>query len=92
MGEIEGGPKAYGVAKNPRGNRQGVGGGVDSPRGTNIPRVEEFPWRDEIYGVNLKGDRVWGEDGQGRGGDTKSLATQDTKWSTITCRIEEMDI
>ena len=43
VGEGEGGGEASGVAENPRGDFQVVGGGVESPRGTNIPRVEELP-------------------------------------------------
>ena len=43
VGEEEGGPKASRVEENPRRDRQGVGGGVESPRGTNTHGVEEFP-------------------------------------------------
>ena len=41
--DIEGSPKASGVAENPRGYRQGVGGGVELPMGTYNPVVEELP-------------------------------------------------
>ena len=39
VGDKEGGSKASGVAENPQVSRQGVGGGVDSPQGTNTPGV-----------------------------------------------------
>ena len=90
MGDIEGGLEAYGVAENPGGDCQGVGGGVESPRGTNTPRVEELPWGDENSGVTLEVDGVQGAEGQGRGWDGNPPATRDTKGSGDTSRGEEM--
>ena len=43
VGDREGGHEASGVAENPEGDRQGVGGGVKSPQGIEKPGVEEFP-------------------------------------------------
>ena len=43
VGYEEGGRKAFEVEKNPQGSRQGVGGGVESPQGTNTPGVAEVP-------------------------------------------------
>ena len=63
------------MAENPGGDRQGVGGGVELPRGINTPRVEELPQGDETFKVTPEGDGVPGADGQGRGGDRKSPAT-----------------
>ena len=40
--ETEGRPKASGVAENPRGGFQGVGGKVKSPQGIVTPEVEEL--------------------------------------------------
>ena len=43
VGDIEGGPEAFRVAENPRGDRQGVGGGVELPSSTDNPRLEDLP-------------------------------------------------
>ena len=51
-----GGRKAYGVAENPGGDRQGVGGGVESPQGINTPGVDALPRGDETPGVATKGN------------------------------------
>ena len=67
VGVREGTPEASRVAKTPGGDRQGVGGGVELPRGTNTPGVEELPWGNQTSGVTLEGDKVPGEDGQGQG-------------------------
>ena len=48
-----------------RGDCQGVGGGVDSPKGTDTPGVEELPWGDETSGVSPEGDGVLGLDSRG---------------------------
>ena len=40
VGGDGGGRKAYRVAENPGGDRQGVGGEVESPQGINTPRVD----------------------------------------------------
>ena len=53
VGEGEGGPKASGVAENPRGGCHGVGMGVDFLRGTDTPGVEELTWGYKTSGVNL---------------------------------------
>ena len=92
VGYGEGGCKASGVAKNPRGNCQGVGGGVESPRGTDNPGVEELPRGDKTSGVTPEGNRVPGADGRGQGGDGNSPATRDTKGRSNTSRGEEMEI
>ena len=67
MGFREGGPEASGVVEKPWGDCQVVGGGVESPRGTNTPGVEELPWGNQTSGVTIEGDKVPGEDGQGQG-------------------------
>ena len=71
----EGVHEASGVAENPRGDCQGVGGGVESPSGTNTPGVEELPRGDKSSGVTLEGNGVTGSDRQGRGGDGNSPST-----------------
>ena len=79
MGGSEGAREASGVAENPVGNCHGVGGGVESPRGINIPGVEELPRGDNTSGVTPKGNRVLGEDIQGRGRDGTPLTTRETE-------------
>ena len=90
MRDIEGGPEASRVAENSGGDCQGLGGGVEFPRGTDTPRLEEFPRGDSTSGVTLKGNGVPGADRRGQGGDGKSPATQDTEVSGNTRRREEM--
>ena len=68
-----------------------MGGGEESPRGTNTLRVEELPQGDETSEVTLEGDRVPGADGSGRVGDGNSSVTQDAEGSTATCRGEEIE-
>ena len=68
VGGSEGGREPSGVAENLGGDRQGVGGGVELPRGINTPGVEELPRGDETPGVTPEGDRVpGGADGGGEG-------------------------
>ena len=43
VGDEEGGCKASGVAKNPQGSRQVVGGGVELPQVNDTPGVTELP-------------------------------------------------
>ena len=50
------------------GGGQGVGGGVESPQGINIPGVEEFPQGDKTTRETTEGDGVPVEDGRGKGG------------------------
>ena len=47
MGGEEGGCEASEVVENPRGSRQGVGGGIELPQGNNTPGVAELPWGDK---------------------------------------------
>ena len=63
------GREACRVAENPRGDRQGLGGGVKSPQGIDTPGVETLPRRDKNPGVDTEGDGLTEEDGRGRGGD-----------------------
>ena len=79
VGDEEGGREASGVAENPRGNHQGVGGGVELPQGIDTPGVAEFPWGDKTPGVSTKGEGVPGEDERGRGGDVTPPATRSTE-------------
>ena len=58
VGSSEGGREASGVAENSGGEIQGVGGGVDLPRGINTPGVEEVPWGDKTSGVTSYGYKV----------------------------------
>ena len=68
VGEKEGGRDASGVAENPRGSRHGVGGGVESPQGTNTPGVAELSWGDNPpEGPQLPGRTEEGWMGAGRG-------------------------
>ena len=60
-----GGGKAYGVAENLRGDRQGVRGGVKFPRRTNTHGVEELPRGGETSGVPREGNVVLGANGKG---------------------------
>ena len=76
VGRDGGGREAYGVAENPGGERQGVGGGVESPQGIDTPGVDALPRRGENPGVENNGDRVTGEDGRGQGGDGNSPTTR----------------
>ena len=55
-------PEASGVEENSWGDCQGVGGGLDLPRGTNTPRVEELPRGGKISRVTLEADGVLGAD------------------------------
>ena len=48
------------VAENPGGDRQGVGGVVESPRVINVPVVEELPWGDETSRATPEVDGVPG--------------------------------
>ena len=54
VGDEGWGREASGVAENPQGSCQGVGGRVDLPQGTDTPRVTELPWGDETPGVNTE--------------------------------------
>ena len=67
-----------------------MGGGFESPRGTDNPVVEDLPQGDENDGGTLEGDRVPGGDRMGRVGDRNSPATRNTKGSTNTSGREEM--
>ena len=69
---------------------QRVVGGVDSPRGTDTPVVEEFPRGCKTSVVTLEGNRMPGADRQGPGGDENFPATRDTKGSSNISRGEEM--
>ena len=84
------GPKAFGIAENPRGDCQGVGGKVESPRGTNTPGVEELPQGDETSRVTPKGNIVPEAEGQGQVGDINSPANRDTEGSGNNSCGEEM--
>ena len=64
----EAGPEASRVADNTGGDRQVVGGGVKSPRGTDTPGVEDFPWGDKTSKVTLEGGEEPGADIRERGG------------------------
>ena len=75
MGSSEGGREAFRVAENPGGDRQGVGGRVELPRGIYTPQVEELPWGDETSEVTPEGDGFPGEDRRGRGGERNSPTT-----------------
>ena len=69
MGGYGGGRKAYGVAENPGGDGQGVGGAVEFLQGINNPGVYTLPQGDETPGVDTAGAGVPGEGGRGQGGD-----------------------
>ena len=62
VGDKEGGPKASGVVEKSRGDHQGVLGGVDSPKGNDIPGVEELPRGCKNSGVTLEGYGIPGVD------------------------------
>ena len=49
------------------------------PQGIDTPRVDELTQGDKNPGVPTKGDKVTGEDGQGRGGNGNPLTTQASK-------------
>ena len=67
--EVEGGHKAPGVAENPQWYSQGVGGGVESPQGTNNPGVAEFALESKTPRVTTAGEGVQGDDRRWQGGD-----------------------
>ena len=56
VGNRERGREASGVAENSGGDREGVGGGVELPRGIGTPGVEEFPLGDETSEVTPAGE------------------------------------
>ena len=58
----EGGRKAFGVEENPQGSCQGLGGGVESPQGTDTPVVADLPRGDETPRVTTAVKVVMGED------------------------------
>ena len=57
--------KDYGVAENPRGDCQGVGGEVELPQGINAPGVEELPRGDETPGMASEGEGAMEGERQG---------------------------
>ena len=65
LGGNGGSREAYGVVENPGGDRQGVGGGVDSLQGIDTPGVDQLPRGDETPGVTTEGEGVPGGDGWG---------------------------
>ena len=67
------------MAEKPEGDRQGVGGGVKLLQGIDTTKMEELPWGDNTPRVTPRGDRVPGEDGQGREGDKTPFTTRETK-------------
>ena len=74
-----GGHKAYGVVGNLGGNRQAVGGGVESPQGTDTPGVDALTQEDGTSRVATEGDKVTGEDRQRQGGDEPPPTTRASK-------------
>ena len=78
VGDEEGAREASGVAENPQGSRQGVGGGVNLPQGTSTPKVAELPRGDKTPRVTTAGEGEPGEDGRGRGGDENPPTTRAT--------------
>ena len=70
------------------GGRQGLGGGVQLPRGNDNPGVKELPQGDKTSRVTFEGNGVPEVDRQGQGGDRNYLATWDTEGATATrCRV-----
>ena len=89
VGDEEGGREASGVAENPRGYCQGVGGGVESPQGIDTPGVAEFTRGDETPRATTAGEGVPGEDGRGMGGYGNPPTTRVTKVRVSGGRDEE---
>ena len=58
VGDEEGGREASGVAENPRGSRQGVGGGIELPQGTDTLRVSELPRVEKTPRVTTMGTGI----------------------------------
>ena len=79
VGGREGGHKFSIEAVNPRGDRQGLVGVVESPQGIDTSRMEELLQGGENSGVPSKGEGVPGEDGRGYGGDGNPPTTRATK-------------
>ena len=75
MGEGEEDHEASGVTENPRGGRHGVGGGVESPQGTDTPRVAKGPRVDKTPGGPTSAQDRQGKDGQGWGGGDENPPT-----------------
>ena len=92
MGTTEGGPKASGLAGNPRGGCHGVGGGVELLQGINTPGVEELPQGDKTSGVPTEGDGVLGEDGREWVGDGNPPTTRATEAGRASSSDEGMTI
>ena len=90
MGSRESCPEASGVAESPRGDRQGVGGGIELSMGTHTHRVEELPRGEETSRATLEGNGCTWADGWGQGGDRNSPATQDTEGRSNISRGYEM--
>ena len=89
-GRRRGGGEASRLAENPGEDFHWLGGGVESPRGNDTPRVEAFPRGGATSRVTLEGDKVPGTDGRERGGGRNSAFTLETEGSTATCRRREM--
>ena len=85
-GRQRGSPQGLQSGRKPQGGSPWSGRGIRVAEGHRNPRVEVLPRGEKTSGVILKGDRVPGEDGQGRGGDGKSVSTRDTEGSSnISC-------
>ena len=83
--------EASGVELKLVGDRQGVGRGIRFPGGIKTPRVEGVPWGGKTSGLNPEGNRGPGGDGQGRGVDKKSSATQDIEVA-MTAQMIRMNV
>ena len=78
LGDKEGGREASGVAENPQGSRQGVGGGVELQQGTDTPGVAELPLEGKTPRVTIAGEGTPRKDGWERGGYENTPITQAT--------------
>ena len=85
----EGGRKASRVAENPRSDRQGVGGGVELPRGINTPGVEELPKGGRNLPSESQGRRSAGRRWKGAGRERRTT-TRETKAHRDSDGDEEM--
>ena len=79
VGDEEGVRESSIVVKNTRGSRQGVGGGVELPQGTDTPGVAEVPRGDKTPGLTIAGEGEPRKDRQGQGGDETPPTTRATR-------------
>ena len=67
-----------------------MGGGFESTRGIDTPKVEELPCGDKSSKLTPEGDSMTGEYGWGQGGDGNPPTTRETEASGYSSIDEDM--